>query len=320
MLKRMSIRKISVATLALFSLLLLYLMPSNQELEYTLSDKVEYEYSNSNTIVYLMDSNDYIARTTIPGKEKDPVKQAQNAIETLIIDSSKAEEVPNGFRGIIPAGTEIKEISLDNQTLVVNFSKELLDINEKYEEKMIESIVYTTTSVEGINNILIKVEGNDLKELPKSKKTLAMPLDKKYGINKNYEITTTRDIDSYTVYYVSSYNDSEYYVPVTKYINKQNKDKVKIIINELSASPIHETNLMSYLNANTSLINYEQDGDTFNLNFNDAILENKSSNKILEEVIYTISLSLNDNYNVKEVNFLVNNKEICKNLTKTLEQ
>ncbi len=320
MLKRMSIRKISVATLALFSLLLLYLMPSNQELEYTLSDKVEYEYSNSNTIVYLMDSNDYIARTTIPGKEKDPVKQAQNAIETLIIDSSKAEEVPNGFRGIIPAGTEIKEISLDNQTLVVNFSKELLDINEKYEEKMIESIVYTTTSVEGINNILIKVEGNDLKELPKSKKTLAMPLDKKYGINKNYEITTTRDIDSYTVYYVSSYNDSEYYVPVTKYINKQNKDKVKIIIDELSASPIHETNLMSYLNANTSLINYEQDGDTFNLNFNDAILENKSSNKILEEVIYTISLSLNDNYNVKEVNFLVNNKEICKNLTKTLEQ
>ena len=320
MLKRMSIRKISVATLALFSLLLLYLMPSNQELEYTLSDKVEYEYSNSNTIVYLMDSNDYIARTTIPGKEKDPVKQAQNAIKTLIIDTSKAEEVPNGFRGIIPAGTEIKEISLDNQTLVVNFSKELLDINEKYEEKMIESIVYTTTSVEGINNILIKVEGNDLKELPKSKKTLAMPLDKKYGINKNYEITTTRDIDSYTVYYVSSYNDSEYYVPVTKYINKQNKDKVKIIINELSASPIHETNLMSYLNANTSLINYEQDGDTFNLNFNDAILENKSSNKILEEVIYTISLSLNDNYNVKEVNFLVNNKEICKNLTKTLEQ
>lgn len=320
MLKRMSIRKISVATLALFSLLLLYLMPSNQELEYTLSDKVEYEYSNSNTIVYLMDSNDYIARTTIPGKEKDPVKQAQNAIETLIIDSSKAEEVPNGFRGIIPAGTEIKEISLDNQTLVVNFSKELLDINEKYEEKMIESIVYTTTSVEGINNILIKVEGNDLKELPKSKKTLAMPLDKKYGINKNYEITTTRDIDSYTVYYVSSYNDSEYYVPVTKYINKQNKDKVKIIIDELSASPIHETNLMSYLNANTSLINYEQDGDTFNLNFNDAILENKSSNKILEEVIYTISLSLNDNYNVKKVNFLVNNKEICKNLTKTLEQ
>ena len=320
MLKRMSIRKISVATLALFSLLLLYLMPSNQELEYTLSDKVEYEYSNSNTIVYLMDSNDYIARTTIPGKEKDPVKQAQNAIETLIIDSSKAEEVPNGFRGIIPAGTEIKEISLDNQTLVVNFSKELLDINEKYEEKMIESIVYTTTSVEGINNILIKVEGNDLKELPKSKKTLAIRLDKKYGINKNYEITTTRDIDSYTVYYVSSYNDSEYYVPVTKYINKQNKDKVKIIIDELSASPIHETNLMSYLNANTSLINYEQDGDAFNLNFNDAILENKSSNKILEEVIYTISLSLNDNYNVKEVNFLVNNKEICKNLTKTLEQ
>lgn len=311
MLKRMSIRKISVATLALFSLLLLYLMPSNQELEYTLSDKVEYEYSNSNTIVYLMDSNDYIARTTIPGKEKEPVKQAQNAIETLIIDSSKAEEVPNGFRGIIPAGTEIKEISLDNQTLVVNFSKELLDINEKYEEKMIESIVYTATSVEGINNILIKVEGNDLKELPKSKKTLAMPLDKKYGINKNYEITTTRDIDSYTVYYVSSYNDSEYYVPVTKYINKQNKDKVKIIIDELSASPIHETNLMSYLNANTVLNDYELDNNKLKLNFNELLLNDLDKKNILEEVIYTISLSMNNIYdNLESVSFLVNNEEI----------
>ena len=46
----------------------------------------------------------------------------------------------------------------------------------------------------------------------------------------------------------------------------------EIIINELSASPIHETNLMSYLNANTSLINYEQDGDTFNLNFNEPLI------------------------------------------------
>ena len=39
----------------------------------------------------------------------------------------------------------------------------------------------------------------------------------------------------------------------------------------------------------------------------------------LEEVIYTISLSINDNYNVKDISFLLNNKEIYKNSLKTLE-
>ena len=37
MLKKMSIRKISVATLALFTLGLLYLIPGNEEVEYALS-------------------------------------------------------------------------------------------------------------------------------------------------------------------------------------------------------------------------------------------------------------------------------------------
>ena len=129
----------------------------------------------------------------------------------------------------------------------------------------------------------------------------------------------TNNVESYTVYYVSSYNNNEYYVPVTKYINNTNNDKVKVIIDELSSSPIHETNLMSFLNSNTSLINYEQDGDILKLNFNDAILESKSSNKILEEVIYTISLSVKENYDVKEVSFLVNDKEICKNSLKSIE-
>ena len=45
-------------------------------------------------------------------------------------------------------------------------------------------------------------------------------------------------------------------------------------------------------------------------------LEEKS---ILEEVIHTISLSIADNYEVKEVIFTVNEEEIYKSVLKTLE-
>lgn len=320
MLRRMSLRKIMVATLALFSLFLLYLIPDNQELEYTLSnDDIEYEYTNSDSVVYLLDSNDYVARTFIPGGKGEIQEQAKYLLNSLVIDGPRNNSIPNGFRQLIPAGTEIKDLSLENNVLTINFSKELLDINEKYEEKMLESIVYTLTNIEGIDSVVIKVEGEILKELPNSKKQLPTSLDRSYGINKYYDISSVNNVDSYTVYYVSSYNNNEYYVPVTKYINNADNDKVKIIIDELSSSPIHETNLMSFLSANTSLINYEQDGDILKLNFNDAILENKSSNKILEEVIYTISLSVKDNYDVEAVSFLVNDKEIYKNSLKSVE-
>ena len=46
-----------------------------------------------------------------------------------------------------------------------------------------------------------------------------------------------------------------YYVPVTKYIN-DDREKVKIIIEELKSSYLSEVNLMSFLNSNVNLIDY----------------------------------------------------------------
>ena len=102
-------------------------------------------------------------------------------------------------------------------------------------------------------------------------------------------------------------------------INKSDLDKINVIVDELSTSPIYEKNLMSFVNSNVSLINYSLDNDILKLNFNDSILSDTTSNHILEEVIYTISLSIFDNYQVKEVVFLVNDEEIYRNSIKNLE-
>ena len=110
--------------------------------------------------------------------------------------------IPNGFRSIIPSGTSINDISLDNKILTIDFSKELLEIKDKYEEKMIESIIFTLTNIEGIDKVNIKVEGKQLDRLPYSKKVLPTMLDKDYGINKSYEIVSINDVESYTLYYV----------------------------------------------------------------------------------------------------------------------
>lgn len=311
MLKKMSIKKIMVATSAILILVIMYLLPDTSIKEIELDkSSIEYVYDNIVSTIYLVDSEDYVARTSIASCNCNGVDKAKDLVDGLIIDGSKSNIIPNGFRSIIPSGTSVLDLNLEDRTLTINFSKELLDVNDKDENRMIEAIIYTLTSIDGIDNVIIKVEGEVLNSLPSGTRLPAL-LNKDYGINKNYDLVSTKDIDSYTMYYVNKYNDYEYYVPVTKYVNNNSNDKIKVIIKELSSSPIYETNLMSYLNANTEVYDYELLDNNLKLNFNNMVLSDVDSNKILEEVIYTIGLSMDNMYNdLETVSFYVDNEEV----------
>ena len=230
-------------------------------------------------------------------------------LETLITDGSGEDKIPNGFTSIIPSDTKINSIELDKGILKVDFSKELLDVKKELEEKVIESIIYTVTEVKEIDKVVIFVDGKILTKLPKSNINLPTTLDRSFGINKKYDITTFKDITPVTIYYINKHNNNTYYVPVTKYIN-DDREKIEIIIDELTTSPIYTSNLMSYLNSNTKLLKSNIDKDLMSLEFNDYIFNDYEDKKILEEVIYTISLSIYDNYNVHEVSFINDSKEV----------
>ena len=281
MLKKMSIKKILVSSTAIILLLIIYLIPDNKKDIDLKNSSIEYNYNNVVGTIYLVDSNDYVARTTIPTCKCDDVALAKDLVEGLIIGGAKNNIIPNGFRSILPPDVVVKDINLKDKVLTIDFSKELLEINKNDEEKAIESLVYTLTSINGIDKIIIKVEGEVLNKLPNSKNNLPTVLDKSYGINKTYELSNLNNILSYTTYYTSSYNNNKYYVPVTKYVNSKESDIVKVIIKELGSSPIYETNLMSYLNTNATLNNYELAGSNLILNFNEQLLNDIDKKNIL---------------------------------------
>lgn len=319
MLRRMLYKKIMVATSILLVILMLYLIPSNKgELE--IEQKLEYIYPNEVDTIYLLDNYDKISRTMISVNKQNEISKAIDLLDGLTINGKKQDKLPNGFRGLLPVGTRVLDISLHDKILKIDFSKEFNNIKMEYEEKLIESLVYTLTDIDGVDKIEIFIEGVKLKELPNSKKLLPEYLDKGYGINKEYELTNLNDIDSYTIYYVMNYNDEVYYTPITKYINNQGQDKVKIIIDELATNLTYESNLMSYLDSNIKLLDYEIVDKTIKLDFNEAILSNITSSKILEEVKYTIGLSLCDELEIEKVIFLVNNKEISTFSLKSIEK
>lgn len=311
MLKRMSIKKIIVSTTAIILLLVIYLIPSNRKDIDLKNNTLEYSYNNIVSTIYLIDSNNYVARTTIPTCKCEGVDLAKDLVYGLVIGGPKNNIIPNGFRSIIPPDVSIKNIELKDKVLTIDFTKELLEVTKNDEEKMLEAIIYTLTSIDGIDKVIIKIEGETLTKLPNSKLNVPTVLDKSYGINKSYDLSNLNDIFSYTTYYRSTYNNNKYYVPVTKYINSKESDVVKVIIKELGSSPIYQTNLMSYLNANVTLNSYELLDNNLKLNFNELLLNDLNSKSILEEVIYTISLSMDNIYNnLESVSFLVNNEEI----------
>ena len=300
-------KKILVASSLLVVLFMLYLIPTKKEVEFA-ETNLEYVYPNDLETVYLLDSNDYVARVLISASNDSIISKATSLIDALTIGGKKENVIPNGFRSIIPSGTKVIDIELEDGVLVINFSKDILDIDKKYEDKMIESLTYTLTSINGIDSIKLLVDGKELKKLPNSNKLLPTFLDKSYGINKIYEITNVGNIDSYTVYFVNSVNDNKYYIPVTKYVNDYKQDKIRIIIDELASSFTYQSNLSSFLNENTKLLNYEVIDKQIKLNFNDLIFSDITNNDILEEVVYTICLSINDSIDIDSVVIKANDK------------
>lgn len=322
MIKRILSRKVIVATSALFALFLVYMIPKEEikQLE-NVPENIEYVESQvEEQTVFLLNQDNLLGRTQVVASETtDPLSKVKEALLTLIQEGPNESRVPNGFKAIIPSDTKINSIDLQDGILKVNFSKELLDVNEEMEEKVVEAIVYTATSIKEVRSVIIFVDGDVLTKLPKSGVNLPSTLDRSFGINKEYDLTSTEAINQVTVYYVDEYNDNYYYVPVTKYLN-DDRDKIKIIIDELTSANMYQTNLMSFLNSNTKLLDIQQSEDVLSLNFNSYIFNDATKKDILEEVIYTICLSVGDNYNVEEVVFQVDTEEVYKTVLKDVEE
>lgn len=322
MLKKISIRKLIISFSALFTLFLIYLIPNNENDKNKLEDiPQELEYVNNDLItssVFLLDSYNMLGKTEVPVSSKDIESLAKELLEVLINGGANEDRIPNGFKSVLPSDTKILSLKYDKDLIKVDFSKELLNTSKEMEEKVVEAIVYTLTSINDVNKVIIYVDGNILTKLPQTKINLPSTLDRSFGINKEYDINSIKDINQVTIYYVNKNNDNYYYVPVTKYLN-DDRDKIKIVIDELSGNSIYNTNLMSFLNSNAELISSEKKDDLMHLNFNEYIFSDIEEKNILEEVIYTISLSVCDNYEVKGVVFNVENEEIYKTVLKTIE-
>lgn len=313
MLRTKAIRKIFLTTLTLFILLTVFTI-TNYKNENVLRTNLEIEdiAGLKTNVIYLLNDEGLLVqdRVLLDGSS------VEEKIEKLLINLIEGStcSFADGLSKVIPKGTIIKNVMVGNKYVTIDFSKELLNVSEDKEKSMITAIVYSVMDLDDFLGVSILVEGKSLEEYPNSKEKINKILDKSIGINKNYDITSFNNINKVVIYYLENINDNLYYVPVTKYVN-DDREKVNIIVEELASSYIYESNLMSFLNSNVSLIEYEEKDNIMSLNFNDYLFD--GNDKVLEEVLYSIAYSVFDNYDVSMVSFEVNG-EIVNHIDKNI--
>lgn len=301
MFKEFAKRKILVVSLSFLILLIIYLFPGKDE--YKIHSSVSYTPTKIMPI-YLVDKNDFVSRLEMIKTSTNFDDLIKETIDNLTINKG-TNHIPNSFKKTIPEKTKLLSYELEGDLLKINFSKELLNVSKDDEEKLLESLVYSLTEIKEVNKIMIFIEGERLNNLPNSKKILPLTFDRNYGINKIYEINSMKDVSKITTYYVNKEDNLTYYTPITLITNTSH-EKIEVIVERLKSSPTFETNLISYLAASTRLINYEILENGMNLTFSNDILS-LDSNKIIEEVKYSISLSVRDTYNINKTIFFVDN-------------
>lgn len=288
MLRRKLIKRVSLILSILVAVYVILMFPTTKDVNYNIISK------SSNGVIYLLNKDNYLSRLEMVYESKDDINKIYEILDLVTIESDSSYKIKNDFYGYIPRNTKILDLYIDDNILYIDFSRDILNYKDK--EKMLEGITYSITSNIDINFIKLLVNGDDI--------LYDGYLDRSIRINKEYNVNSLNDITSTTIYYPAKENDIDYFIPVTKVDNNKN-EKIEIIIDELKSSSSYNTNIVSFIDESTQLIDYQLLDNTLLLNFNKSILGDINTNSLLEEVTYSINLSINDNYNVDSVMYTV---------------
>lgn len=291
MLREKILHKIYITTLIVFVLFIISSFTVNKTIP-----SIKTEYQTKLSKIYLLDDDNYLLEVSISVKDniKDNIP--------IVFNNLKDTKHYSGLKGLIPVNTKINNYEIKDKILNIDFSDNLLNVNDELKDKIIESIVYSYLNFKEIDKVRITINNKELNEINNNYSSV---LTRDIGINKEYSINSIKDIKKVVLYYYEEKDGNKYYVPVTKYLNSKD-DKIKIIIDNLKTNYLVKTNLMSYLNDKVRIDKYEKTNNIVTISF--ASILDFNDNDILEEVIYTLSNSIIDSNEAIKVIFTYNDQ------------
>lgn len=187
--------------------------------------------TNYQTVVFRDDNNTLIPIEVDLGQELENDAKYRNMIEVM---KSKDYEYL-GLHPILDSNLQVNAMAMNEKSLTFDFSDNLYVNNNQEALDIFEMFSYVFC-VNGIEKVNLKIDGNDISELPNST-VPASCITNRLGINNfesstNYLYKTTPVV----VYNTQTINNQEYYVPVTKRVEATESDidtKVSIMLKQM---------------------------------------------------------------------------------------
>lgn len=262
--------------------------------------------------LYLIDSNGMVVSQTLELPAPNSNEVATQVMEYLVKGGPVTEILPNGFQAVLPEGTEILGLNLqEDGTMIVDVSEDFKNYEANDELKILEAMTHTLTQFENVNKIKLRIDGQQLKEMPVNGTPISEGYTRVNGIN----IVDTDTLDlmeskAVTMYYPAEHDENRYYVPVTQYIESGEENEFSSVIQGLIDGPGYNTNVVHVFNPETTLANEPKLNDgVLEIVFNEGILKDSEQSIISDEVMETIVRTLTEQRNVEAVNVKVENVE-----------
>jgi germination protein M len=255
--------------------------------------------------LYLIDKNGYVVPQTL--QVPMSLEVAKQSLEYLVKDGPVTNMLPNGFAAVLPAGTEINGINIQDGTATVDFSAEFTNYSPEEETRILHAITWTLTQFESIDNVTLQINGETQEVMPVNGTPINGTMSRNDGINYEFgngvDIVNSKPI---TLYFLAQSNNEYYYVPVTRRVDL-NKNDIVATVEELIAGPMYNSPLLTDMNPDVAMLtNPMYENGTLTLNFNESVLGDSEGTAISEYVLQTLVLSLTELSGVEDVAIMVN--------------
>ncbi|MBP2000445.1 germination protein M [Paenibacillus shirakamiensis] len=264
------------------------------------------------TTVYLENGQGLLAPVSLHLPDGSKEGKLNRLLESLVQDGSYASALPDGFKGILPKGTQVTNVTLKNKVAIVEFNKEFNNYKAEDERKVLEAVTWTLTGSKDVQNVQLWVDGQQLSEMPVAHTPLSQPLNRTVGIN--LELTPGASVSQtspVTVYFsAATPSGIPYFVPVTRLV-PSGEDVVKSALNQLIQGPTLGDGLEQVLTSNTAIdsVNAAKDGVvTVSLTDDMFTKDQKIPSQLLQSLVLTVT---ENNASASKVKIWVNgSKEV----------
>ncbi|MEI3605887.1 GerMN domain-containing protein [Pseudogracilibacillus sp. SE30717A] len=260
--------------------------------------------------IYLIDVSGMVVSQTLELPKTESA--AMQALEYLVKDGPVTDLLPNGFQAVLPAGTEILGLNLqEDGTLIVDVSEEFKNYEAEEELKILQAMTHTLTQFDSVDRLKLWINGENLDEMPVNGTPISEGFSKNNGINiYAKDQPSLMHSKVVTVYYPKQHNDNFYFVPMTQYINDNNDDVFTSIVEALMEGPSYEVETMDVFNDHVTLVNKPvlTEG-VLQLEFSQDILKDEQKAVIADDVVETLVRTLTEQEDVEAVEIKVQNTE-----------